>query len=167
MSTEGATRFIAPDESLAVDIAPAALAGIFKACSATGKLETGGVLLGRYSDFGDRVRVLEGTGPPSDSQRSAFAFVRGVAGLTKRFRRAWDRGIYYVGEWHLHPSAAPDPSPMDIRQISEVSRDPDYRCPHPVLVVIGGNPQVEWSVAVQVILGDAQLRLIQQREGEL
>lgn len=154
------TAFLAADRSLAVDLEAGALTAILGVCSRAGhRLETGGVLLGHYSKFGDRLVVTKATGPPRDSRRFPFAFIRGTAGLTKRFRRDWEEGIYYVGEWHFHPNASTQPSPTDIAEIKAVGREADYRCPHPTLVILGGDPSAAWSLGVGVVIQGSLLCL--------
>lgn len=124
--------FLAADRSIAVEIEPRALTTMLDISSRADGLETGGVLIGRYTAFGDRVIVSRASGPPRDSQRYRFNFVRGTAGLTARFERAWRQGLYYVGEWHLHLEGSTHPSDTDREQVLAFSRQRDYRCPHPV-----------------------------------
>ena len=52
-------RYLAEDRSIAVDIEDGALEVMRRLCSQAGRLETGGVLIGRYSESGDRVVVTE------------------------------------------------------------------------------------------------------------
>jgi integrative and conjugative element protein (TIGR02256 family) len=151
--------FLAPDRSIAVEIEPQAMTSMLKVCSRAGGLETGGVLIGRYSPFGDRVVVSRVTGPPRDSQRFRFNFIRGIAGLTRRFEQAWRDGLYYIGEWHLHPKGSPQPTDTDAEQVLEFSRQRDYRCQHPVLVVVGGDPSSEWLIAVELVMSGRLLAL--------
>lgn len=149
----GLTRtYLAVDRSVAVDIQAAALDAMVRLCAQSGHFETGGVLIGRYSEFGDRVVVNKVTGPPRDSRRFRFSFIRGIAGLTSRFRREWAEGAYYVGEWHFHPFASPMPSATDIGQINAFAAEADLRCPRPVLVVLGGDPEAKWSIAAGVVM---------------
>jgi integrative and conjugative element protein (TIGR02256 family) len=145
------TTFLSADRLVAVDIEREALEEMIAISTGSGRLETGGVLLGRYGEFGDRVVVSRVTGPPPDSKRYARAFIRGVVGLSERLSQVWREGIYYVGEWHLHPAASPKPSETDQNQQLEFSREADHRCPHPVLVVLGGS-RPDWLLSVGVVL---------------
>lgn len=144
--------YLASDQSLAVDMEAGAVAAMVELCTRSGRLETGGVLIGRYSRFGDRVVVTKVTGPPRDSHRFPFSFVRGIAGLTRRLGREWVEGAYYVGEWHFHPFASPTPSPLDIKQIMVFAADAELHCPRPVLLVFGGDPRGGWSLSVAVVM---------------
>jgi hypothetical protein len=102
-----AARFLVPDRSIAVDLDEGPLWAMRRLCANAGSTETGGVLLGKHSGFGDRVLVRHVIGPPPDSIHHRFDFVRGVVGLARRLRRAWEHGEYYVGEWHFHPHSPP------------------------------------------------------------
>lgn len=159
-------RYLAADRSVAVDLEPRAIQTMLATCRRAGDLETGGVLLGRYSAFGDRVIVAKATGPPRDSRQSAFGFVRGIAGLTGRLRREWRDAAYYVGEWHSHPGASATPSPVDIKQITAFAADADLRCPHPALVVVGGDPRAAWVLAVGIVI-DSALQHLSERGQQL
>ena len=152
-------RFVSSDGDIAVDLEPNALQRILRQAIAGKRKETGGILTGRYSAVGDRAIVEEASGPPPDSKREAVTFFRGVAGLTERLRRLWNRGSYYVGEWHFHPFASATPSPQDIRQMLAFAADPAYRCPRPVLVVVGGDAGAEWTIEVRVIVADKAIPL--------
>lgn len=153
--------FVAPDASIAVDIDEQAFDAMHGAVRNADLRETGGILIGRYSEFGDRVIVVEATAAPSDSRSFRAAFVRGIAGLTRRLRLAWAGGLFYVGEWHYHPYASPQPSGQDFAQIVEFSKDRLYRCPHPVLVIVGGDPEKPAS-SVHLVL-DGGIVLMQAR----
>jgi proteasome lid subunit RPN8/RPN11 len=153
--------FIAPDATVAMDLTKPAFAAMLAAARRADRRETGGILIGRYGEHGDRVVVTVATTAPSDSMSFPAAFVRGVAGLTRRLRLAWNRGIYYVGEWHYHPFASPSPSGRDLAQIITFSREASYRCPHPILAIVGGNPHSDPQLTVHVVLDDGTLELLE------
>jgi proteasome lid subunit RPN8/RPN11 len=138
--------FLAVDASVAVELEDQAIDAMLRACSMAGQSETGGILIGRYGEYRDRVIVSQATGPPRDSLRFPACFIRGVAGLAERLRVEWKGGKYYVGEWHFHPSHPPDPSGLDRRQISAFATDPSLNCPRPILLVVGGNPPDQTSI---------------------
>lgn len=133
------TTFLHPAGTVAVELEPAAISAMLELSRASTGLETGGLLIGRYGAFGDRVVVAKVTGPPPDSKRTPRSFVRGVAGIARRLASEWRDGLYLVGEWHLHPDASAQPSPTDIGQTLTFAKASGYRCPHPVLVVAGGT----------------------------
>jgi hypothetical protein len=80
-------------------------------------------------------------------------FRRGTSGLQGLLNRFWRREHqYYLGEWHFHPDASPVPSRVDNRQLAEIARDLQYRCPEPVLLIIGRSPPTRWDAAAFVFL---------------
>lgn len=132
--------FLAPDASVAVELEDAALDPMLVLCRHSGRLETGGILIGRYGEYRDRVIVSRVTGPSKDSRRFPANFIRGIMGLARRLREDWRHGLYYVGEWHFHPFHSPEPSPKDRGQIRTFAADATLLCPRPVMIVVGGNP---------------------------
>ncbi len=153
-------RFLSADETIAVCIGDDAWTSIVERCTTAGRSETGGVLIGRYTEWNDRAVIIEATGPPRDSRFGPFAFWRGVKGLRRLFARRWkESGTYYLGEWHLHPLMSADPSGTDADQMRAFAADPEYRCPKPVLIVITGEPTAYPEVTVSVIDGGTILRL--------
>lgn len=106
-------------------------------CTQSKHLETGGILIGRYIDNNCSAQITTVIGPPSDSKHGRTTFVRGTKGLKKIFDSNWKKGLYYLGEWHYHPYALPDPSFQDINQIKNISTDRKYHCPEPLMIIIG------------------------------
>lgn len=101
--------------------------------------ETGGILIGRYSDDLTVAWVDAVTDEPADSRSGRTWFMRGHAGLRKLLTRFWRDGRHYVGEWHSHPNYSPDPSYPDISSIKAIARHADFVCKRPILAVLGGN----------------------------
>jgi len=102
-------------------------------------VETGGILVGRYSENLAVAIAREATPPPLDSQRGPSWFNRGIAGLRDKLRRRWGskERTYYLGEWHYHPSAHLQPSATDIGQMFTIRDDSNYHCTAPVMVICG------------------------------
>lgn len=145
---------------LAVEAGP--LSRILTLCRRAGGTETGGILLGRYSTALDCAIVTSASSAPPDSRSGRTWFQRGVRGLQRLLDRVWrEEHRYYLGEWHFHPSALPEPSPVDIAQMLEIAATAEYHCPEPVLLIIGGDPHAEWwAKAVVFIRGGGQIDLL-------
>ena len=120
---------------------------LLEMCRESGSLEIGGLLIGRYNNAHDTAEVTRVLGPPSDSVRRQNSFWRGVRGLQNKLNSLWKSGEYYLGEWHYHPGGPARPSPSDIRQMTRISESPKYRCPEPILIVVGGS---DWEVVGRV-----------------
>lgn len=114
-------------------------ATIEQQCSKADRAETGGILIGYYTN--DRAIAIVTTvlGPPEDSESGPTWFRRGIAGLSAALRRLWyqERKSYYVGEWHYHPSATVDPSRQDMEQMVSISNASNYQCREPIMLLVG------------------------------
>ena len=109
---------------------------------ASPKAETGGVLIG-YVDERRRAVVLRATGPGPEAEQSATIFSRDVPFVQKEIERAaaelGERGLY-VGEWHSHLEAEPQPSLTDIRSLFGIALAPNYLTRCPVMIIAGFDP---------------------------
>ena len=130
-----------------------------KECRNTRGLETGGVILGYYTPSHDCAIVTDVTLAPADSKRTRTAFNRGVQGLQRLLARLWrDKRHYYLGEWHYHPGAEPNPSGVDDRQMVSISDDTWAHCPEPILVILGGTAAMDCPVRAFVYPKNAHRR---------
>jgi integrative and conjugative element protein (TIGR02256 family) len=116
-------------------------------CREKESVECGGILVGYYNRKHDCAIVIDCSGPPKDSTRGKNFFHRGIHGLQKWIDKLWKLGHrrYYLGEWHFHPFGNPDPSDVDEKQIKENSENKSYHCPEPIMFIIGGDPNNNWS----------------------
>jgi len=152
------------DGSFSLVIEAGALRDLDRMCAAAGNVETGGVLVGRYSADLTAAIVLEVTPPPPDSQQGSSWFNRGIAGLRAMLRRRWrsKERTYYVGEWHFHPAAHIEPSEEDIAQMYRICHDPNYHCGEPVLLILGRLSDGEERAARAFVfpLGERHMELV-------
>ena len=117
-------------------------------CRASPSKETGGILIGFYSEDRRTANVIEITGPPPDSERTRDQFKRGVTGLRSLLLGRWQatRQTHYLGEWHYHTAHVPRPSAQDERQMRAVAVDPRYGCAEPLLMIICPGTVSSWSI---------------------
>ncbi|MFX3637334.1 MAG: Mov34/MPN/PAD-1 family protein [Candidatus Pristimantibacillus sp.] len=118
---------------------------ILQYCQKKMPLETGGILVGKYTEDGCSAEITFITGPPSDSKHTRQSFYRGTKELNLWLTDSWSKGEYYLGEWHFHPNSSSNPSYVDKRQMKLISTDSNYNCPEPILLIIGGDPKKIWT----------------------
>lgn len=143
-------RFRSDDERFALEIKSKELGKMLQLCVDAGGLETGGIVVGNYSQSHEVALIRDVSGPPRDSKSGATWVHRGVRGLQAWLHRLWSKNHYYLGEWHFHPGGRPIPSDTDRRQIKQISESADYQCPEPVLIIVGGSAYGSWELAVYV-----------------
>ena len=117
-------------------------------CRKSNDIETGGILVGYYNRSHDCAIVTDCSDAPKDSHRGKHFFYRGVYGLQRWLSSLWNLGQrrYYLGEWHFHPFAKPDPSCIDLEQMRENAENKSYNCPEPIMVLVGGDPSTDCSL---------------------
>lgn len=133
--------FVTSDGRFRISIASPAIASMLELSAKAGGVETGGILIGRYSSDRATATIEKATESPRDSKGGARWFRRGASGLRSLLERLWTSGLHYVGEWHLHPGASPDPSTTDAETMWSIARNEAYACAEPILVVVGGQKQ--------------------------
>lgn len=144
------------NSKFAVEIASDIHAGVETLVIAAGRKETGGILIGQYKQNQSLAMITEITSSPPDSQKGFTCFTRGTVGLKEILHHNWVNGRYYIGEWHFHPYASPTPSRQDIKEMKSIATSKLYKCPEPILLIIGGS-SVRFIWRVFVSLGENNL----------
>lgn len=161
-----ARRFSDVTRRYQVVLTSPALEGLLERGIADWPRETGGVLIGQYNAEHDTATVLQIERPP-DSVGRHTTFRRGRQGLGTLLQQLWQepQQRFYLGEWHTHPRKSPEPSPTDLSQMREPALRRGFSCPEPVLVILGGDPQSNWSLHVSVHpRGVAPITLIEESQ---
>ena len=112
------------------------------------KLEAGGVLLGRHIIGCTDIVVDEITLPINGDYRERRRFFRSRKAHQEVINRAWRESsgtCVYLGEWHTHPEADPEPSPIDVcdRQ-RRLHRDVVY-CDTLYFIIVGTCQLKVWE----------------------
>ena len=129
------------DSTFGVQLRESVLRDLDRLCREANGSETGGILVGYYSDSLSVAIVEEATPPPSDSSRGRSWFERGVNGLRGMLNRRWQstKRTHYVGEWHFHPANHIEPSGDDFDRMREISNARAYDCKEPLLLIVGAR----------------------------
>lgn len=114
-------------------LSPEAESFILTTSASAAPRETGGILVGRWTD--DCILIQHASGPGPNAMHSRSRFVRD-GDFAQRFLEevvAASSGQYdYVGEWHSH-TAWFGPSPLDRLSMMHVARNPGYANAEPIL----------------------------------
>ncbi|WP_135304221.1 ThiF family adenylyltransferase [Haloarcula amylovorans] len=116
--------------------------------------ETGGIVAG--ADIEETTAlVVNARDPPRDSIEEPTRFLRGTEKVDEWLKNARDSmGIHYLGEWHYHPSSAPELSSDDIDSMKEITFNKDYACKNPLLFVLGGDESAGYTMNVYLFYQD-------------
>lgn len=145
--------FVNAELNLKIDLPIEQLKFVYRLCEESNPYETGGIIIGNYSNDGSTAYISEILTFPADSIKEKTFFKRGIKGLKKRLDMLWNDGYYYVGEWHYHPDSIPTPSSSDIKQMISFSQNKKLNCPEPILIIIGGTKN-HWLHNVIVITNE-------------
>lgn len=115
------------------------IAELVKHIAISKTVETGGILIGRYSEDLSTAEITQVTGPPKDSKSGPTWFSRGIKGLKSLLKKAWCNSEYYLGEWHFHPMGTTTPSGQDLFQMAEIANNHNYNCPEAIMIIIAGT----------------------------
>lgn len=124
---------------LSVRVAPNASRKMTEAVAARPGVETGGVLIGRWSDVTSTFHVVDVLSAPEDSVFSRDLFVLGTNGLTEAINDIVRRSrgaLYALGTWHNHLRDS-GPSQIDRRAAQMLARG--QRMPVLLLIHVPGG----------------------------
>lgn len=142
--------FICPSALYNVTIESRAWNKMVDDCNKAGTRETGGILIGQYSNDKSTALITEVSSRPKDSISSSATFQRGAFGLKELLAARWTEGLYYIGEWHFHPGGSPEPSRPDTYAMRSIAANSNYSCPEPILLIVGGHPPKRVTLSVTV-----------------
>jgi integrative and conjugative element protein (TIGR02256 family) len=160
-------EFASSDGRFQVELPQDLLESMLGYCENANGVETGGLLVGFYTDRLERAVIVDISAPPRDSVASRGTFYRGTRGLARWLSELWNRRRhYYLGEWHYHPGGKAAPSDRDRSQMLEIAMSPTYRCPEAVLVVIGGGALDSWVLTAQIFLANGAIVTLAKVEAD-
>lgn len=109
--------------------------------------ETGGVLMGYWSNEDAVITDIIGPGPKAIHTRYSFTpdskwQENAIAGLYDESGRV----ITYLGDWHSHPDGTARLSVKDLVTLLRVALYKPARAPMPIMAILHNNP--EWELAI-------------------
>ena len=149
--------FRSEDKKYTITIYETAFSKIILECEKYMNLETGGILIGKYSKD-NSFAYIKDSFSPIDSKHYSNRFLRGTFGINKILDKKWKEGEYYLGEWHYHPNASSKSSKVDDMQMIKFSINKKLNCPEPILLIIGGNSS-KWSLNAYIYKNNEKIIL--------
>jgi integrative and conjugative element protein (TIGR02256 family) len=109
--------------------------------------ETGGVLVGYWSNHDVVITDIIGPGPKAEHRRYSFApDTKWQEHEIARIYEQSGRIHTYLGDWHSHPYGNQQLSVKDLITLFRVAVHKPARAPSPIMGVLHNNPQ--WELAV-------------------
>lgn len=106
-------------------------------------LETGGILIGYWSESAAVVTAVIGPGRNAKHRRTSFlpdsSFHKEQI---KELFEASDGVCIYLGDWHTHPCAAAYMSRLDRSTLARIANYDSAVQPRPIMLILAGNE--EW-----------------------
>ena len=121
---------------------------IKKEASESENIETGGLLIGYINRKGTYI-ILRATKPGPNAIRTKNRSERDVDFCQKELEKALEelgnKGLY-LGEWHYHPLGINKPSGLDIKSLTEIAAQDNYRIDKPIMIII--SPSFECAITI-------------------
>lgn len=108
--------------------------------------ESGGQLFWEPTSGNNR-RISAITGPRPSDTRSRFAYKADHEKEQFEIDRMYNRGQYFLGDWHTHPEPVAKPSADDIKAIQEIYRTTKNPGPGFLLVIVGTD-SIQESISI-------------------
>ena len=126
-----------PAKILTVELPDSVRADIVTEVSSSPTTETGGILIGRIE--GSKAIIERATGPGPKAVRTATLFERDIEFAQKELDAESVKGSNnaYVGEWHSHLVASPEPSGRDVLSMIGIAEAVNYATDCPLMLICG------------------------------
>jgi len=141
------------ESSLTVWLKGSALARMTDEADKEFPRETGGVLMGYWSNDTFQAVITHVIGPGPNAVHHLDSFTPdGEFQLSEieRIYRESGRIITYLGDWHTHPIGGGEPSKRDRKTLRKIASDPEARAPNPLMAIL--DRKDGWRETVWVLL---------------
>lgn len=131
------------EEDIKLKISTTLFEEVKSARTATLPNETGGVLIGSFDIVSKTLFVVDQIEAPIDSTQTPSTFHRGMKGINERLDQINEithNNLYYIGEWHSHPSGVPPwPSKLDEKLLHWLRTERGSQIYPYLMLIIGDN----------------------------
>lgn len=132
-------------------LSSAVLASISREADVAVPCETGGVLLGYWSESPVEPVITHVVGPGPLAKHARDSFVPDHRFHNSEVARLCEVNptLQYLGDWHTHPGAAGYLSTADYATLRKIAVSRTARAPRPLMLILGFGPRwepVAWSL---------------------
>lgn len=142
ISEDAAHLWRFPQRDCTVQVCGKVLAAMLEMAASAKPRETGGTLVGHYSED-HRVAFVTGALEAQIGARKERArFYRPPDDVDGQLARIYEESgglTHYLGEWHTHPDAAPTPSSTDLSTLRGLARSRSVATDTPFMIILGGK----------------------------
>ena len=114
----------------------------------SGDVETGGVLIG-YRNAVDEYVIMRASKSGPNAVRTKTRFEKDEEYCQKQlldtFYELGEKGLY-LGEWHYHPLGGNQPSGLDIKSLTEIAAQDNYRIDKPIMIIL--SPELGYAITI-------------------
>ena len=132
------TSFHAADQQLEICFSGRVVRQLQKYRQTHGRAEAGGLLFADKPNS-DRVVITFASLPSRWDTCLMSSFRIDVNTARKNILKQFQLGKHYVGEWHTHAQARPQPSAIDKKTITDLYRQSEHELNYLVLMVLGSS----------------------------
>jgi integrative and conjugative element protein (TIGR02256 family) len=125
-----------------VCIPDAVLAAMRKLAASAKPQETGGTLVGHYSEDRREAFVTRALEANTGARKQRARFYRPPDDVDGQLARIYEESAgltHYLGEWHTHPRATPTPSPTDLSTLRSLAKSRSVATDTPFMIILGGD----------------------------
>ncbi len=104
-------------------------------------VETGGILIG-WREANGKYFIKLATGPGPNAVQTEALFEKDDLycqdQLEESLKKFGDKGLY-IGEWHYHPTGSHSPSGRDIKSLTDIANQKQYKIDKPIMIILSKN----------------------------
>jgi integrative and conjugative element protein (TIGR02256 family) len=135
-------RWRFPERECTVLVPDQLLAAMRKMAASSRPQETGGTLVGHYSEDRREAFVTSALEANTGARKQRARFYRPPDNVDGQLARIYEESgglTHYLGEWHTHPGGAPTPSPTDLSTLRSLASSRSVATDTPFMIILGGD----------------------------
>lgn len=140
-----------------LEIHPDLIKSIHREMERIGSFETGGLLIGYYSEDNSTAVIDKIIFPPENHFYEPRNFELDPKYSNKIIDEEWKQGRRWIGDWHSHPNNPATPSKMDDNVMFGVANSEKANMPEAILLIVGGNNVTGYDLSLHLYRRDEKL----------